>query len=176
MINETLNKFLLERNEVSDLNFTKLVEMLEDSEYEFIGGRLRGIMGLATHKKAYFDMIRMNEEDNQLIFFVILHEYCHVLRIDRIGKGGMIKKLSTDNFDEYFEHIIEEEILADRFGSYFYHHHNKRNYPKYRTQQLNKKQFSEAYKINIGGMHGKIKDEESYDKLMEYLVIEYKID
>jgi len=172
MITDNLKKFLLERNENSDLNFTKLVEMLENSKYEFIGVRLRGAMGLATYRKAYFDMDRMDEEDNELIFFVILHEYCHVLKIDRMGKAEMISQLSAEKFEDFFDHIIGEEIVADRFGSHYYYRFNKRKYPKYRTQQLNEEWSREEYKGKISDIHGQITDEESYDKLMNYFIVD----
>ncbi len=172
MITENLKKFLLERNEDSDLNFTKLVEMLETSEYEFIGSVLRGPMGLATYKKAYFDMNRFDDEDNQLIFFVILHEYCHVMKIDKIGKEEMISQLSEDDFNIFCNHIIGEEILADRFGSFYYYQLNKRLYPRYRTQCLEDQDEKDSYMDQIIDIHGQIKNEETYNDLINYFIID----
>ena len=172
MLTKNLQELLLERNEGSNLNFTKLVETLENSEYEFIGTTLRGVMGLATYNKAYFDMSGLDSVDSQLIFFVILHEYCHVMAIDRMGKEGMITNLAEKDFDKFFNHIVGEEILADRFASLFYYHYNKRQYPRYRTQRLYDQDVKNAYADKILDIHGKVNDEESYDKLMEYFIIE----
>jgi hypothetical protein len=172
MISDNLKELLLERNKESDLNFSKLVEVLDNSQFNFIGTTLRGPMGLATYKIAYFDMYRMNSVDNELLFFVILHEYCHVMKIDKIGKEAMVSQLSEEDFDIFFNHVVEEEILADRFGSYFYYNFNKKKYPKYRTQQLDKQDYREQYVDKIIDVHGQIKDERSYNKLIDYFIID----
>ncbi len=171
MISDNLKEFLLERNEDSDLRFDKLVEMLENSKYDFFGVTLRGPMGLATYQKAYFDMDRLDYEDNQLIFFVMLHEYCHVMKIDKIGKEEMISQLSEEDFNIFFNHVVEEEILADRFGSFYYFLLNKELYPKYRTQQLESDEYREKYVDKIIDVHGQIKDEESYNKMLNYFIV-----
>lgn len=171
MISDNLKEFLLERNEDSELNFDVLVEMLENSKYEFLGVNLRGPMGLATYQKAYFDMDRMDYEDNELIFFVILHEYCHVMKITKMGKEEMISQLSEEDFDIFFNHVVEEEIVADRFGSFYYFHLNKKPYPKYRTQQLEDEEYRLKYVDKIIDVHGKIKDEDTYNKMLSYFIV-----
>ena len=176
MINEKLKTFLLERGKKSPLKFKVLVDFLEESKYEFIGGELLGAYGLATINKAYFNIPELDKVDNQLIYFVILHEYCHVLRIERVGKDGMIKALSVSDFKDYYEHILEEEILADRFGSFFYFHLNKKLYPKYRTQQLYREEIRNEFIDKMESLHGLITDEKSYDEVMSTYIIEEWVD
>jgi predicted metalloprotease len=172
MISENLKLHLLERDAKSVLEFGMLVNLLDVSEYEFIGSRLMGPMGMATYRKVYFDMSRLGEVDDQLVFFVILHEYCHVLKIEKIGKEEMINQLSNENFDEFLNHIITEEILADRFASIMYYHYNKKHYPRYRTQMLEKQSEKDKYVYQVEDLFGKIKDEETYDKMINLFVLE----
>lgn len=172
MITENLKIHLLERDKKSDLKFQILVKLLDDSEYEFIGGKLMGPMGMATHKKAFFDLDRLEKTDDQMVFFVILHEYCHVLKIERLGKEGMINQLASENFDEFLNHIINEEIVADRFASIMYYTYNKKLFPKYRTQRLEEQLEKHKYISQVDDLFGKIKDEESYDKILNLFILE----
>ncbi len=172
MISENLKQHLLERDAKSVLEFGQLVKLLDDSEYEFIGCTLNGPTGMATYRKAYFDLELLELNDDQLVFFVILHEYCHVLKIDKIGKAEMINQLSSEDFDEFLNHIIDEEILADRFASIMYYYYNKKQYPKYRTQILEKQSEKDKYVYKVEDLFGKIKDEESYDKIVNLFILE----
>lgn len=171
MITDNLKELLLERSEGSELNFTDLIEMLEVSEYEFIGCSLRGPMGLATHNKAYYNMLILPRMDDEFIFFVILHEYCHVKSIDRMGKDKMVTNLSEEDFDVFVDHIVGEEILADRFSSLCFYNFNKREYPRYRTQRLEEEDSKYAYREVIREIHGQISDEESYDKTINSYIL-----
>lgn len=171
MIDEILKKHLLERDNDGGLEFGLLVKLMEDSEYEFIACKLLGPMGMATYKKAYFDLERLENTDDQLAFFVILHEYCHVLKIDRVGKQGMIDQLSNENFDVFMSHIINEEIIADRFASLMYYCYNKQLFPKYRTQRLEEQKEKDYYVYQVEDLYGVIKDEESYDKLLKKFIV-----
>ena len=171
MIDESLKMHLLERDNDGGLEFGLLVKLMEDSEYEFKGCKLLGPMGMATYKKAYFDLGRLEDTDDQLAFFVILHEYCHVLKIDRIGKQGMIDQLSNEKFDIFMNHIISEEIIADRFASLMYYYYNKQQFPKYRTQRLEEQSQKDCYVSQVEDLYGVIKDEESYDKLLKKFIV-----
>jgi hypothetical protein len=94
-----------------------------------------------------------------------------VLKIERIGKYGMINQLATENFDEFLNHIINEEIIADRFASIMYYSYNKKQYPKYRTQRLDQQSQKDKYVSQVEDLFGKIKDEESYDKMLNLFVL-----
>jgi len=171
MINKALKKHLLKRSENSNLNFSGLVEFLENSEYQFSGAYLRGAAGLAIKNKGYFNIKIFEREIPQFIFFVILHEYCHIKRIDVMSEETMITYLTDENQDRLCDHVIGEEILADRFASLLYYHFNKEIVPKYITQELDddnkKRELIEDIKLS----YGMVKDIESYHKLIEHVVI-----
>jgi hypothetical protein len=171
MITENLKEYLLSLDG-SVLNFKGLVEFIERSDIEFIGCRIHTVNGVATHKKVFINFPSICNESPEIIYFIILHEYCHALRIDKMGKLEMIKMLSSDNFDEVFEHVINEEILADRYGSFMFHKFNKRKYPRYLTQELDLLCNQKKYRDRVGGLFGRItNDEEAYDKIVESFII-----
>jgi len=176
MINEKLKKLLLGKKPnmlfYPNLNFSGLVELLENSDYDFIGTQLNGPSGMATHGKSYYDIDKLSNQPPQYRFFVILHEFGHMLRINKMGKEEMIRKLSNDSFDEFFEHIISEELFADRFASIMYYRLNGVGFPKYMTQQLDVKSNREDYIPKAKPLFGVIKDEESYDKVMKCFILE----
>jgi len=171
MISKNLKEHLLNRTKLNGLDFISLVQFLENSEFEFIGTKLAGALGMATYRKAFFNLERLEVEDDQLVYFVMLHEYCHVLKVNKLGKEEMIKQLSTDNFNEFMNHMIGEEILADRFGSLMYFKMNKKQYPKYRTQMLENVDRAEEYVNQVGDLFGMIKDEETYEALLSTFII-----
>lgn len=172
MISENLKQLLLQRDENSELDFKGLVEFLENSEYEFIGGKLRGVLGVATVGKAVFDIDWLSIEDNQLIFFVVLHEYAHLLRITKMGKDKIVSFFAEEDFDKFLDHIVGEEIIADRFGALMFHHFNKEVFPRYRTQRLHEETRREQYGEQIGNIHGMVTDEKSYDDMINLIIME----
>lgn len=171
MINKELKEILLERADRSELEFSKLVTFLENSPFDFVGNKLRGPLGLATEGRAYFDLTELDGNDDQLVFFVILHEYCHLLRINKLGKAAMVSKFSTIDFDEFIGHIVEEEILADRFASLIYRKFNNESFPWYRTQRLDDETSRDNYTIEMKNLHGRITDEVSYDKVLNSFIV-----
>lgn len=172
MISKTLKEHLLNRGKNSHLKFSELVACLEYSDFSFIGGTLAGPMGVATHKKAFFDIEMFLDTDDKMVFFVVLHEYCHVLKIERMGMDGMISMLGDDNFETFANHIINEEILADRFGKFMYYIFNNEVFPSYRTQQLDKQHYKDDYEYQIEYLFGKIKDKETYDNMLNSIVLD----
>jgi len=148
-----------------------LVEFLENSEYQFSGAYLRGAAGLAIKNKGYFNIKILERETPQFTFFVILHEYCHIKRISVMSEETMISYLTDENQDRLCDHVIGEEILADRFASLLYYHFNKEIIPKSITQELDdddkKRKLIEDIKLS----YGMVKDIESYHRLIEHVVI-----
>lgn len=172
MITEDIKNHLLERDEHSHLDFKGLVAFLEEAEFEFVDVELVGPIGMATVDKIYLDYDKLDATDDQMVFFIILHEYCHGLRMKKAGKEATIASLSLDDFDKMFEHIVYEEILADRYGSLMYHKFNKESFPVYRTQRLTESGPKERYKQTIKPLHGMVdNDEEKYNKLMESFIV-----
>lgn len=170
MISENLKQLLESRAETSDLNFRTLIEFLSSSEYHFIGTKLNGAKGFATVGKAYFNISEIERDDDQALFFVFLHEYAHLLRIDKMGKDKMIDFLSSKDFDSFAEHVIEEETTADRFGCFYFHKLNGKVYPNYRTQQLTNEKYRIGFKYDIKPFFGKFGDEQAYDNMVKFII------
>ena len=172
MITDNIKNHLLERDEKSHLDFKGLVSFLEDSDFSFVDAELHQARGMATIDNIYLDLTKLEYDDDQLVFFIILHEYCHGIRMKRIGKKTMISFLSEEDFDVMFEHVVGEEVLADRYGSFMYYQFNKEEYPRYRTQRLTETVHRVNYKDRVRPLHGMIKNsEENYNRLMESFII-----
>jgi len=171
MITDNLKQELLSRHSTT-LNFNALVEFMEESKVEFIGCELRNVLGMATGDKVRINMGVIGSQYADYLFFVILHEYCHTIRINRMGKKQLVESLSTENLDDLVDHVVGEEILADRYGSRMFFRFNNRIFPSDRTQRLHIKINKESYKNIVSGIHGKIQgSEEKYDKLINSFII-----
>jgi hypothetical protein len=177
MITERIRKDLLERGSEKPLsppplNYKGLIKLLEKSDIEFVDVNINEAYAIATFKKVYIDMDVLMREDDRFLFFIILHEYCHALRINKIGKKGMIDALSIDKFDDMADHVIYEELLADRYGRLKFHQLNKEVFPAYRTQRLFNETQRENYKSRIKPLHGIIQhSEEKYNELINRFLI-----
>jgi len=171
MITNNLKEVLLTKH-TTTLNFNALVKFMEESEIEFIGCGLRNALGMATGDKVRINIGGIGGTYDDALFFVILHEYCHSIRINRMGKKVLIEALSTEDFDEFVDHVVGEEILADRYGSRMFFKFNNRTLNQSHTQELHLKYRKDAYKNFIGGIHGKIQgSEEKYDELINSFII-----
>jgi hypothetical protein len=170
MISENLKNRLLERAKDSELNFYSLISFLEHSEYEFIGSDMIEALGIATYKKAYFNLEKMMEYDDQFIFFTILHEYAHILSIEKVGLNSLIDELKEKDIKVFASNFIREEILADRFGQFWFYVMNKKLFPHYRTQQLELESNQDYYEYSVNSLLGKIYDFDTYyDNLYQFI-------
>ena len=171
MIDEKILKVL---NDVdSTLNFKSLIEFMESTKINFIDNTIRGNYGIATYDAIYLNINLIdNRLDDKTMFFVILHEIAHYKRMQLIGKNGVIESFSNKDFDMFSEHIIFEEILADRYGSLVYYKLNKKLYPKNSTHCLDNPINQEKYKIGLKKtLFGVINNkEEEYDNLIKHMI------
>jgi hypothetical protein len=137
---------------------------------------LRGPLAMATFEGVFIDlkqiMSRVFMNDTRLIYFVILHETAHIKRMKKLGKEEIIKKLSLNIFDEFFEDIVGEELIADRYGCYIYKKLNNEEFPLHMTQQLNLDINKNKYKETVRGVFGRVQnDEKKYKELFEQFII-----
>ena len=121
MITESIRKDLMKGGRKKPLsppplNYKGLIKLLEKTDIEFMDSSLRDARGMATIDGIHLDMDILSHDDDRLCYFIILHEYCHGLRIKKMGKDAMISALSYEEFDDMAEHIIYEELLADRYA------------------------------------------------------------
>lgn len=157
-------------------NVDGLIRFMENSDVEYHMAELRGPLAMATFEGVFIDlkriMSRVFMNDTRLIYFVILHETAHIKRMKKLGKEEIIKKLSLNIFDEFFEDILGEELIADRYGCYVYKKLNNEEFPTHMTQQLNLDLNKNKYKETVRGIFGRVQnDEKKYKELFEQFII-----
>jgi hypothetical protein len=157
-------------------NVHGLICFMESSDIEYHMADLRGTLAMATFEGVFIDLKQMmNKEfidDTRLIYFVILHETAHIKRIQKLGKKEILKKLSLSDFEEFFEDIIGEELIADRYGSYIYRKLNNETFPTHMTQQLNLEFYKNKHKDSTKIIFNRIQnDEKKYKELVNQFII-----
>lgn len=157
----------------SELKFSLLIKFMEESGIIFKNHKLTGLYGIASHYGVYLDIDKLDKDyNNRMIYQIILHEIGHCKRIKKIGKDNVIKFLSNDNFDEFCSHIIDEEIIADRYACFVYYLLNKKVFPRRDTQELEKLHNKLHYRKVVRGLFGVIKnDEEIYKKIIDSYIV-----
>ena len=88
-----------------------------------------------------------------------------------MGKEQVLKNLSLNDFNDFFEHVVNEELIADTYGSLVFYMLNKKEYPSYYTQNLRDSNYKEKYKNTARGFFGQIQnDEASYTKFVNKFI------
>lgn len=170
MVDKTLKIYLSEKQ--SKLDFKSLVSLMDESEIEFRINELKGPIGLATTYCIYLDFKRLIGIHEKMFYFIILHEIAHHKRITKLGKDKIMESLSIEDFDTFCEFIINEEIIADRYGCFLYYKLNKELFPKAATQELENNDNKIRYKKLAIHLFGVVKNnEENYKELMESFVV-----
>ena len=174
MLKEELKNALIKT--IKKQNVDALISFMENNDTEYHMADLRGPLAMATFEGVFIDLKRIMDrawmDDTRLIYFVILHETAHIKRMKKFGKTEILRNLSLEDFDTFFEHVIGEELIADRYGSYVYHKLNRENIPHYMTQELNLDINKEKYKQTARGFFGRIQnDEKKYKELFEQFII-----
>jgi hypothetical protein len=148
-----------------------IVQYMENSGVKYIDKKLNGYLGIATIYCVYLDIDMLKERfNNRFVAYVILHETAHAKRIERMGLNNVIKMLSNDDFTLFSDHIINEEIVADRYVCHVFKRLTGHNFPREATQQLNLKPNRDKYVIGTKKMFGKITNEETYKQYLEQFV------
>ena len=172
MIDESLIKCLKDKHGKYDFN--QLIEFMEASNIVFKDRKLKSAAGIATYDCIYVDSSNFNFRiPDFMVYFIILHEMAHHKRLHKYGKHHFIKELSNENYDDLFEHVVGEEILADRYASRVFYKLNNEVFPKYYTQCLDDPNKKAAYRYRIEFFFGKIQNnEEKYDNLFKQFIVE----
>jgi len=170
MIDSSIIQELSERH--GTYNFNALIEYMENSGYTYQDRSLRGPLAIATLNGVLLDMSMIKRYGNKLVYFIILHETAHMKRIDRMGKDGMLRNLSIEDFKEFCNHIFEEEIFADRYACMLFYHFNKQIYYWSETQQLNLESRQREYEPMARMYYGKIQnDEDKYNEMIDNFIV-----
>jgi hypothetical protein len=155
----------LSKDKIMEFNVYDLISYMEKSDINYYMADLKGPLGLTSLDAIYIDLneiiVRYTSECSKFLYFIILHETAHMKRIIKMGREEVLRNLSTNNFDDLFEHIIGEELIADKYGSLLYYFLNKKFYPKHYTQQLDNIHVREKYKNNVSVFFGQIQNDET---------------
>lgn len=150
-----------------NLNFIGLLEFMEQSGIPFKSRKLKGPLGLASFDGIYLDLNQIGCYPSSLLFFIILHEMAHYKRITKFGKSKIVSLLSETDFELFVDHVVGEEIIADRYGCLMYRYFNGKTFPREATQNLHLPYKREKYKTVASLLYGKIQnDENKYDALL----------
>jgi len=163
--------FLKKKNKRSNLNFKGLIKFIEDNKFPIKDIGMNGPLGIAFHDKILLDLINLNYEEDDMLFYIILHEIAHYLRLQKLGENHILDLYIGDDLKAFLDDVIREEQFADRFANLQYYRLNK--------QILNQYQFrgSKEYKIlpykaHIKRLFDMVNSEEDYDALFERLTFE----
>ena len=164
------------REKLKSMDLEPILSFMEKTGIEFRDRKLVGPIGIATFYCVYLDIDKMiSGFDSMTIGYIILHEIGHYKRIVKVGKEHVLSMLSNDDFDIFSEHIIHEEIIADRYSSFVYKKLMNTTLPTERTQQLNIESNKIKYVNGTRRLFGVIENNEaSYIKTLEGFIINHK--
>ncbi len=171
MLNKVLKEALVETLPNKDIS--DLVCFMENAGVKYYLADLNGPLALASYYGVYLDLksIKQRGASDLLVYFIILHETAHMKRIKKMGKKQLLKNLSSTDFNVFFEHVLGEELIADRYGCFMFYNLTKKEYPKYMTQQLYIKENADRYKHIARHLFGQVEnDEKKYKELIDKFI------
>ncbi len=155
-----------------ELNFDGLLVLMRDSGLYFEKRCLNNALGLATFDCIYLDLDVLNLYKDEFIYFVVLHEIAHGKRIRKMGKEGLIKNMIEPDLGIFSNHILSEEIFADRYACFNYRLLNKKPYLG-KTQELYLDDKKNKYLIKLKKTHEAIgQSEDKYNDLINSYINE----
>jgi hypothetical protein len=172
-MDKTIRKKLSKSKDGFDLN--PILDFMEKSGIEYRDRTLKGPLGIATFYCVFLDISKLKHTfNNKMIAYVILHETGHFKRIEKMGKEHVINMMSNTNFESFSDHIIQEEMTADRYACHIFKTLTNEYLSREITQQLNIKSNRDRYVNQTRGMFGKITNEQTYKQYLEQFVEEKK--
>lgn len=171
MIDQTILKYLEDKPQ--QLDFKGLIEFMVESRIPFRKGLLLSSIAITTLDIIFLDLNKIDNLTNTRIFFIILHEIAHYKRMVKLGREEVIRRLSLDDFHQYSDFLINEEMIADRYARLLFYHFNKVSLPIVYTQQLDIASIKMQYKFNLLRDFGFIqnKEERYYHLLNKYILV-----
>lgn len=160
------------KNRPPQLNFKDLIKFIEDCEIPIENKLLINSVGVATLDCIWLDVSKLSNISDSVVFFIILHEIGHYKRIKKLGRNEIIRKLSINDFRDFNNDIISEEMIADRYGSLLFLKFNGFPFPRILTQNLEDEYNRRMYSLKTAKYFGIIKhSEENYYKLINNYII-----
>jgi hypothetical protein len=171
MIDQKIIDSLKQRHGKYDFN--KLIEFIQSTGFIYKARKINGPIAIASIDCVYIDVDKVDYFGDRLVYFIILHETCHMKRITKLGSEWMLRNLSFEDFDEFTKHIFIEEILADRYACRMFYEFNKVVYPWRDTQQLDDKIKQQQYAPMARLYFGKIQNDiNKYNELISGFIEE----
>ena len=163
------------KNTHNKLNFEGLFDLLEthNVRIRFVEFKVNAV-GIATFDCIYVNLNFLHRID--IIYYTILHEMGHYLRINRFGFEYYVEHFLNNTIEDFFKYVINEEIIADRYAGFVGHYLNKdntcfRNY----SQGLEDVNKQEEYKELIEDLFDSIpKDYDEYVKFVHENIVYVK--
>ena len=168
---------LLKETEGSDLNFDKLLQMIEDENIPMFNAVLGNRMyGLATKDGIYVNILEIvHRSGYDLLYFTILHEIAHYKRLLVYSKEELFNKILESDEATYINHTINEEVIADRYGRLIFRILNGEQFPINKTQELeeedNKIKYSKRLVTGFKHMKSQCKSVEDFDNVINSFVV-----
>lgn len=166
MIDQSIVDVLVDLD--GELNFSGLLRFMKSTGITYRNRKFKGPLGFAAYDCIYLDVDKILHYHPKLLFFVILHETAHHKRIMAMGKEKLIELLSLSDFEAFVDHVVGEEMVADRYGRYMFYKLNRESFPIEATQRLENPEMKQRYKPIAGMLFGVVQnDEGNYHRLVE---------
>ena len=150
-----------------DLDFIKLLSFINENKIPIADSKLINALGMATYYKIHLDIDHIEFQPHKLRYFIILHEIAHYKRLQKKGLDYHLSKLSSDNLKDVYEHIILEELIADRYAMKTFHTLIKEYYPYEETQRINDYGNKIKFMSSANALMGVLENnEDSYKKMI----------
>jgi hypothetical protein len=133
-------------NEVpNNLNWAGLEKIMSEYNIQVKNFPFRAA-GMAFNNKIYIDSRITSNVTSKQFYFIILHEIAHNKRNRKYNIDEELVKLSKGDFEVFFEYVINEEIIADRYAKQLYYYLNNEvsNY----DQRLHQPIYKSRYRDN----------------------------
>lgn len=165
-------EYILKWHYETDLNFIKLLGFINDNNIPIVDSTLVNALGMATYYKIHLDLKNIDNQPSLLRYFIILHEIGHYKRLQKKGLDYHLHKLSSDNVETIYTHILNEETIADNYGMLTFKLLTGNQYPYEMTQQIkeyeNKIKFIDTAYSLIGKLNN---SEDNYKAMIQQYII-----
>jgi hypothetical protein len=159
MINE-----LIDGINLGTLDKEKFKKLFENKKV-VDGAIVADIKGFAMFDKIVVDADKFYDLPDVVQVFFLLHELCHSLRFDKLGFDHYLTLLANENFDEFANTVINEELIADRYASIMFYRLTGLTYSPYLTQRLTEPYYKDRYIRHVVPLlFKKFKNRKAYEK------------
>ena len=156
----------------SDLNFIKLLDFINNGNIPVVDSKLISAVGMATYYEIHLDLDNLDFQPPLLRYFIILHEIGHYKRLQKKGLEFHLHELSTSNVNILYNHILNEETIADNYGMFTFKRLTGNEYPYEMTQRLKEYENKVKFMDTAYSLIGKLENnEDSYKAMIEQHII-----